>query len=122
MPDTVDSSNNEIILKECLRCGTCCRKHQAILNDEEARKIALFLGISLEKWVKQYADARWGSSRNYLIQHNDSGCVFLENKGNLTSCKIHEVRPACCRDWVPGPDHKECREGLARLAGKDTQE
>lgn len=114
-----ESFDNQAALKECLRCGTCCTLHQAILNDEEAQKIAVFLDTSLEEWVKQYTDSRWQSSKNYLIKHTDSGCIFLRSEGSLTSCSIHIVRPACCSDWAPGLDHKECREGLARLTGKN---
>ncbi len=122
MPEPLKPTNNESVILQCLRCGTCCRKHQAILDDEEVKRIADFMGIPADEWASRYTDPRWGSSRNYLILHNDSGCVFLRDEGNITSCEIHAVRPACCRDWVPGLDHKECREGLARLAGKDTQE
>jgi len=108
------SSQNNSSAMECLRCGVCCSKHQAILNDEELGKIADFLAVSPADFISEFTDVRWKSSMNYLIRHNENGCVFLTYDNDVAACTIHPVRPACCRDWIPGPERKECREGMER--------
>lgn len=98
----------------CRRCGVCCTRHQASVRPEELGRIISFLGITPDDWTKQYRDPRWEFPDFCLIRHTEGGCVFLEREGGLASCAIHPVRPDCCAAWQPGPDRRECREGMKK--------
>ena len=96
---------------ECRRCGVCCTRHQASVRPEDIKRITAFLGITRDDWQKQYDDPRWEFDDFSLIRHVNSACAFLEYENGLAACAIHPVKPACCVDWQPGADKKECQEG-----------
>lgn len=98
----------------CRRCGVCCTRHQAYVREEEIGRIIAFLGITREDWGKRYDDPRWEYNDYRLIRQVDGGCAFLRYEQGLASCAIYAVRPACCAEWQPGADRKECREGLKK--------
>jgi len=120
-------------LSECFRCGVCCIKFQAPLNAEEVQRISAFLGIAADDFIRRFTDTRW-KGKEKLLLHINGGCSFLnfDPSGKINNCLIHQVRPAVCRDWAPGPDKRECRDGLGkywrlsysdcgRLLGSDEQ-
>jgi Fe-S-cluster containining protein len=98
----------------CRRCGVCCTRHQANVLPEEVTRIAAFLGITKEDWRKLYDDPRWEYDSYSLIRHIDGACAFLKWDKGLAACAIHQVKPACCAEWQPGPGKKECKEGEKR--------
>ena len=98
----------------CRRCGTCCTMHQAFVSPEDIRRIVAFLGITMDDWECDYDDSRWQYSDYRLIRHVNGACAFLKFKNDLASCEIHDVKPECCAKWQPGPDRRECREGIAK--------
>jgi Fe-S-cluster containining protein len=98
----------------CRRCGVCCTRHQAYVRPEDIRRITAFLGITEADWDKKYNDPRWEFDNYRLIRHENGACAFLSYEGSLAACSIHPVRPACCADWQPGPEKKECREGMEK--------
>ena len=106
------------ITMECLRCGTCCTMHQAFVTGEDIEQISAYLGITPDEWKREYDDPRWRYSRFNLIRHVNGTCVFLRYEDGLATCTIQPVKPKCCHDWEPGPDRKECREGLEKAAQK----
>jgi Fe-S-cluster containining protein len=97
---------------DCLRCGVCCTIHQAFVKPDEVLRIMAFLSIGADEWELSYADPRWGFSDYSLIRHVGGACAFLTREGGIAACHIHQVKPACCAVWVPGPDRKECRQGM----------
>jgi Fe-S-cluster containining protein len=101
----------------CRRCGTCCTWHQAFVTPEDTERITKFLKISPAEWDEQYDDPRWQFSEWRLIRHINGACAFLKFDEGLSTCTIHEVKPACCAKWPAGLDKKECREGLAKKRG-----
>jgi Fe-S-cluster containining protein len=105
---------------ECRRCGVCCTKHQAFVTPEDIDRIANHLGITLEDWDNLYDDSRWRYSEYRLIRHVNGACAFLEFSGGLSACKIHSIKPACCSKWQPGPEKKECKEGMGKSGEKAT--
>jgi len=107
-PDTIPPA------MECLRCGTCCTRHQAFVTPEEIARITAWLGISRDEWMERYDDLRWRHSQYNLIRHVDGACAFLEFRDGLATCAIQPVKPACCSTWEPRPDKKECRTGLEK--------
>jgi Fe-S-cluster containining protein len=102
----------------CRRCGVCCTRHQACVRPEELERIISFLGITPDDWANQYQDPRWEFSDFSLIRHTEGGCIFLRRERGLASCAIYPVRPACCAEWQPGRERKECREGM-KINGRD---
>jgi hypothetical protein len=101
----------------CRRCGVCCTLHQAFVRPHEIQRIADFLGIGLADWERDYADSRWEYDDYRLIRHIDGACAFLTCEGGLSACLVNPVKPACCSDWAPGPEKKECRRGMETSAG-----
>jgi Fe-S-cluster containining protein len=112
-----DSRHKNSDTMACNRCGVCCTMHQAFVTGEDIERITGFLGITGEDWVRDYDDTRWQYSEYRLIRHINGACAFLRYDGDFTTCSIEPVKPKCCRDWEPGPDKKECRQGLEK-AGK----
>jgi Fe-S-cluster containining protein len=102
---------------ECRRCGVCCTMHQAFVDPEDIMRIISHLGITMDDWQRLYDDSKWQFSEYRLIRHVNGACAFLEYDNGLSACTIHSVKPACCSNWKPGPDRKECREGMIKTAG-----
>ena len=96
----------------CRRCGVCCTSHQAFVTTEDTERITAYLGITREEWDRLYDDTRWRYSEWRLIRHEGGGCAFLRFEKGLAACAIHEVKPACCAAWQPGPERTECKEGM----------
>jgi Fe-S-cluster containining protein len=103
----------------CRRCGVCCTLHQAFVTAPDIERITAYLGITPADWDRLYDDPRWRYSEYRLIRHSGGGCAFLKYENGLAACEIHEVKPACCAAWEPGPDKKECREGMGIRRGND---
>lgn len=99
---------------ECRRCGVCCMKHQAFVNPKDIDRILKYLGITEKDWEQLYDDPRWKYSEYRLIRHVNGACAFLKFNEGLAACAIHEVKPECCTNWQPGPEKKECREGMEK--------
>jgi len=90
----------------------CCTKHQAFVKPEEIRRIIACLGITMKEWDELYDDSRWQYSEYRLIRHVNGACAFLKYDKGLACCVIHAAKPACCANWEPGPEKKECKEGI----------
>jgi Fe-S-cluster containining protein len=103
---------------KCRRCGVCCTRHQASVLSEDVQRIASFLGITPEDWQTLYDDPRWEYDNYRLIRHVNGACAFLKYEEGLASCSIYPVRPACCSDWLPGEDKRECKQGKRLSNGK----
>ncbi len=117
MPDSLNSSSLSSYPIECIRCGICCIRYQAIACLNEIQIIASYLCISIDEWVKQYSEPRWPNHKNYLIRHVNSACIFLRYVEEMSYCDIQPVKPSCCYDWIPCQGNKECREGLRKDIG-----
>jgi Fe-S-cluster containining protein len=117
MTDTLDVASLNTCSMECIRCGICCTRYQAIVSLEEVQQIASYLGISMNEWVKLYCEPRWHSHKNYLIRHVNAACIFLKYTGNMSYCDIQPVKPSCCYDWIPCLENKECQDGLRKNIG-----
>jgi len=109
----------EMSKMECQRCGVCCTRHQAFVTPTDIDRIVKYLGITFKEWDDLYEDRRWRYSEYRLIRHVNGACAFLRYNEGLATCLIHEVKPACCAKWEPGPDKKECREGMGLTTEAD---
>ncbi|MGB5984375.1 MAG: YkgJ family cysteine cluster protein [Desulfobacterales bacterium] len=78
----------------CRQCGECCRGFGGTLvNAEERRAIAAFLGISAARFEADYCVP---SGRKWVIAQGEDGfCRLFRDK----LCGIHPVKPRLCRSW-----------------------
>lgn len=96
----------------CFRCGLCCLKYRVQVDLTEAERIACGLGLSLDRFLEDYAEA-WFD--NHFIRQRGDACIFLKYENSRkTRCLIHHTKPQACREWTPNRYRRECREGLAR--------
>jgi Fe-S-cluster containining protein len=105
---------------QCFRCGECCRRYQVLLEKGEAESLAEYLGLKLPELKELYTDTRWPGRDKYLLRQGETGCPFLRQQGREFLCAVHEIKPQSCRDWTPGLDRRECREGLMGYWGLTT--
>jgi len=96
----------------CFRCGECCRRFQVLLERSEARRIADYLGITMDELIGKYADPRWPGADKYLIRHSKGSCMFLRGDGREFLCAVHRVKPRSCIEWAAALSRPECRRGL----------
>ena len=110
------SSGQEEPLIVCFRCGECCARYQVCLSLMETQCIADDLELSLDVFLERYVDQRWHGLESFLLRQPDGVCIFLEHTegSNKTTCLIHRVKPAPCREWAPSLYRRECRDGLAK--------
>lgn len=94
-------------------------KYSPRVTAAEAEHIAESLGVLLEEFLERYVDDSWFEPGYYLLDTQDGACIFLAETedSRVFSCRIHHVRPQVCREWLPGPDRKECLEGLQKHWG-----
>lgn len=75
---------------DCTQCANCCRVAEAGVKDRDVEKLAKFIGVSREEFLRDYT-AR-NESNELILKRTEAGCVFLQ--GNL--CSIYEARPRSC--------------------------
>lgn len=86
--------------KECDKCGHCCKYGSGFLVEDDAKKIADFLGISEKKLKGKYLEE--GEKFNTKLLRPKTikkdkpygECVFYDGK---QGCTIQEVKPLHCR-------------------------
>ena len=80
---------------DCLRCGRCCRDCEPILSDDDRRRLATRLGLTVERLQQQvlrYEDSVWDPGWTF----RQKPCPFL---GIDNVCSVYEDRPDNCRDY-----------------------
>jgi Fe-S-cluster containining protein len=76
-------------------CGTCCYGEGGItLQQNEIRRISVFLGIDQNSFLSGYCEKRNG--RLSVKTGVDGFCVFYGGEGK---CLIHPVKPGICSLW-----------------------
>lgn len=82
----------------CTLCGDCCKGYGGTyLSPTDIEAIALYLGISADRFVAGYT--RKSGARHLIAQGENGYCVFWDKV-----CTIHPVKPKMCRQWpyIPG--------------------
>lgn len=101
---------------KCEMCGNCCKIPGFVrINDEEAKSIAVFLGMAVDAFVDEYTDIA-PDRRSLVAKDKDNGeCIFLDDRD---LCVINDVKPEKCRtfpfEWVNGSSLNYCK-GLQNL-------
>jgi len=80
---------------KCRLCGSCCYGEGGIfLTGDEKKKIAGFLGISVDMFVRKCCETR--HCRLYIKVGGDNYCIFYDQEKR---CLIHPVKPRRCALW-----------------------
>jgi len=83
---------------ECKRCGFCCQGESTVsLSEEEVRRMAAFLGLSREEFLRRYTVYRGGRLEMRTV---DGHCIFYRGE---EGCLVHPVKPDRCRQWPLHP-------------------
>ncbi|MDQ6759927.1 MAG: YkgJ family cysteine cluster protein [Acidobacteriota bacterium] len=78
---------------DCTQCANCCRVATVRLMDRDMERLAKFLRISLQQFMRDYTMPSAEEGR--ILKRSEAGCVFLS--GN--ECTIYEARPANCQNF-----------------------
>jgi Fe-S-cluster containining protein len=78
---------------DCRACANCCRVATAKLVDRDIDKLARFLGMRREQFVRDYAVE--SEEEGLVLKRTENGCVFLS--GN--ECTVYDARPHSCEDF-----------------------
>ena len=87
---------------ECTQCGACCTgndDYHVFIDDLQAEKIRLHLGLS-RPWFRRRYLARVDNS--LILQSRDDGrCILL---GKDDRCRVYPVRPTQCATYPFWPE------------------
>jgi hypothetical protein len=78
---------------DCTTCANCCRVSEVEITDRDIDKLAKFLGMSREEFIRD--STQQAESGEMILKRTEAGCVFLE--GNL--CSVYEARPHNCANF-----------------------
>jgi len=78
----------------CIGCGRCCRGEPGAIffTREEGERVRSYLGVSEEKFRRDYVTFIWG--RPSFAERQDGDCVFYNAKH--AKCDIYPIRPLQC--------------------------
>lgn len=86
------------VFYQCQRCGHCCRWPGFVrLQEEEIGEIAAFLGLETANFTEIYTDLHPNRSGLVLKNRPGGACIFLEEEGGTSSCRIQKAKPRQCR-------------------------
>ncbi|RYY56437.1 MAG: YkgJ family cysteine cluster protein [Chitinophagaceae bacterium] len=77
---------------DCLSCANCCKTMTPTFNLQDTKRIARFLGESVESFREKWLKKERSGDRDWI--NKKEPCQFLNLKDN--KCSIYEVRPADC--------------------------
>lgn len=106
---------------KCTQCGNCCSGPSGYVwfDDDEAKRIAEFLGITEADFRRRFTRRVWGRATLDEVKR-DRGqydCVFLRRDGEGKAlCSIYPVRPTQCRTWPFWPENIRSSEAWEQAA------
>jgi len=97
----------------CTECGKCCTGAPGAvwLNEEEAQKIAAYLNLPPDRFLRRI-DGRLSLKERRGKEGHD--CIFLKGK----RCTVYPVRPKQCRTFPWWPQNLKSKEAWKRAAGE----
>src|SRR5438477_175409 len=78
---------------DCTLCANCCRVATVKLAERDIGKMARYLRISREAFLRDYTVRSDDEGR--ILKRTNSGCVFL----NGNECTIYDARPSTCENF-----------------------
>jgi len=109
---------NTGMVKECSKCGICCKLFLINLNEVEYKSGKYKTMFEKFGIIENFSEAKkYGI--NILSQNKDGSCVYLKNN----SCKIYKDRPRLCRIFFCTSKSKKFEKmrqaiGLERLKSR----
>jgi hypothetical protein len=87
---------------DCTQCGRCCMTLQPMLTDEDHKRLADKLQITIDELRKQYVEYDNSDPDEPDWKMKSTPCPFLKDN----KCSVYEARPGNCRDYpyLYGPD------------------
>ena len=84
---------------DCLDCANCCKSLPPIINENDAKKIAKYLGMKITDFKIKYI--RYDEDDDMIL--NKTPCAFLleDNK-----CLVYDVQPKSCKEY-PHTDNND---------------
>ena len=76
---------------DCTACANCCRVFEIEIKERDIEKLAKFIGVSREEFLRDYT-MRAELDNELILKRGEGGCVFL--KDNL--CSVYDARPQNC--------------------------
>ena len=89
---------------DCLDCANCCKSIPPLLNEQDIKRIAKFLGIKAGHFKEEYT--RIDEDGDIVLK--TVPCIFLEEDNK---CRVYEVRPKACREY-PHTDNAQFMKNL----------
>lgn len=77
---------------DCTQCANCCRKTVTAVDDEEVKRLAAALEMTVPDFREAYLEFDEDYGGRWLLP---APCPMLE--GNL--CRVYEVCPTSCREY-----------------------
>lgn len=75
---------------DCTVCANCCRVASVEPTERDIEKLARFLRISREDFLRDYTMK--DESGDVVLKRTSAGCVFLDGY----DCTVYEERPRTC--------------------------
>ena len=83
---------------KCTGCGQCC-SNVLPMTDIEIQRISKYIKRYNIKECKHFVPTKEPAL--------DMSCPFLDTSKDKDKCKIYEVRPQVCRDFICNPQKRE---------------
>ena len=80
---------------DCTTCGNCCRSLDVYLVQDDAKRLAEGLTISVEAIETRYVDHETAEAAGEWGKFRQKPCTFL----NGTRCSVYAHRPETCRTY-----------------------
>jgi len=85
---------------DCCKCANCCKTYGIIIDNDEVKRIAAFIGMAENDFITEYlTNADSGDEKPYKIK--EKPCPFLCDDGR---CRIQARKPDVCAGY-PYTDH-----------------
>lgn len=81
---------------ECTKCGSCCSNILPMTKSEIE---------VIRKYIREHGIKQCRTLIPTVTPLSDMTCPFLDTKKDMDKCKIYQVRPKVCRDFICCP-HK----------------
>lgn len=86
----------EIEIFRCRECGHCCQGQTTVsLNADDLRRMADFLGLTIEALKEKYLRETNGVVQMKIV---DNHCIFYNG-----GCTVHPGKPWRCTEWPLHP-------------------
>jgi len=99
---------------DCCKCANCCKMYRITLDNDEVRRIAVFIGSTENDFIAEYlVIAKPDDEKPYKIK--ETPCPFLFEDGR---CRIQDCKPDVCTGFpfTDQPDRLSSMYGIIEHA------